>query len=121
MAIKINLRSFRCRNLDRNYFKRWLLRETPQEKMDIKLLQTFKKINMQSAMKVHDTSKGLVPAPSSSAIHTSPSGSNLRPESTFANVSQLLAAKFVDFHLLMNNHMFWSSVCLVYQITPYRI
>ncbi|CAF5006070.1 unnamed protein product, partial [Rotaria magnacalcarata] len=34
----------KCRNLDRNYFKRWLLRETPQEKMDIKLLQTFKKI-----------------------------------------------------------------------------
>ncbi|CAF1301854.1 unnamed protein product [Adineta ricciae] len=86
----------KCRNLDRNYFKRWLLRETPQEKMDIKLLQTFKKINMQSAMKVHDTSKGLVPAPSSSAIHTSVSGSNLRPESTFANFSQLLAANLPE-------------------------
>lgn len=96
------LRLFRCRNLDRNYFKRWLLRETPQEKMDIKLLQTFKKINMQSAMKVHDASKGLVPAPSSSAIHTSASGSNLRPEGTFANVSQLLAAKFVHCHMTID-------------------
>ena len=63
--------------------------------MDIKLLQTFKKINMQSAMKLHDTSKGLVPAPSTAAMHPSASGSNLRHESTFANVSQLLAAKFV--------------------------
>jgi len=86
----------KCRNLDRNYFKRWLLRETPQEKMDIKLLQTFKKINMQSAMKVHDTSKGLVPAPSSLAMHTSASASNLRPESTYANVSQLLAANYPE-------------------------
>ncbi|CAF3492449.1 unnamed protein product [Rotaria sordida] len=86
----------KCRNLDRNYFKRWLLRETPQEKMDIKLLQTFKKINMQSAMKVHDTSKGLVPTPSSTTIHTSPSGANLRPSSTFANFSQLLAANLPE-------------------------
>jgi len=64
--------------------------------MDIKLLQTFKKINMQSAMKVHDTSKGLVPAASSSNMHISASGSNLRHEGTFSNVSQLLAAKFVE-------------------------
>ncbi|CAF4008609.1 unnamed protein product [Rotaria magnacalcarata] len=86
----------KCRNLDRNYFKRWLLRETPQEKMDIKLLQTFKKINMQSAMKVHDTSKGLVPTPSSAAFHTSTSATNLRPSSTFANFSQLLAANLPE-------------------------
>jgi hypothetical protein len=85
--------SFRCRNLDRNYFKRWLLRETPQDKMDIKLLQTFKKINMQSAMKVHDASKGLVAVPSSSAMQTSPSGHHLRSETTFGNLSQLIAAK----------------------------
>jgi hypothetical protein len=93
--MKTNKILFRCRNLDRNYFKRWLLRETPQEKMDIKLLQTFKKINMQSAMKVHDTAKGLVPTASSSNMHPSASGSNLRPEATFSNVSQFLAAKFV--------------------------
>ena len=61
--------------------------------MDIKLLQTFKKINMQSAMKVHDASKGLVAVPSSSAMQMSPSANNFRPESTFANFSQLLAAK----------------------------
>ncbi len=54
---------------------------------------------MQSAMKVHDAAKGLVPTASSSAIHTSASASNLRPESTFANVSQLLAAKFVELYL----------------------
>ncbi|CAF4667134.1 unnamed protein product, partial [Rotaria sp. Silwood1] len=86
----------KCRNLDRNYFKRWLLRETPQEKMDIKLLQTFKKINMQAAMKVHDTSKGLVPTQSTAAMHISPSGNNLRPSNTFANFSQLLAANLPE-------------------------
>jgi hypothetical protein len=68
--------------------------------MDIKLLQTFKKINMQSAMKAHDASKGLVPAPSSSAIHTSASANNLRPDSTFANFSQLLAARFDELNLI---------------------
>ena len=86
---------FRIRNLDRLYFKRWLLRETPQDKMDIKLLQTFKKINMDSAMKIHNSSKGLVPAPSSAAIHTSASGNNLRPESTHANMAQFVGAGFV--------------------------
>lgn len=70
---------------------------------------------MQSAMKVHDASKGLVPAPSSSAIHTSASGNNLRPESTFANVSQLLAAKFVQFDLIMHDP-FPLFVCVVYLI-----
>ncbi len=92
--IYLKLIFFRCRNLDRNYFKRWLLRETPQEKMDIKLLQTFKKINTQSAMKVHDTSKGLVPA--SSTLPTSLSSNNLRSERRIGNVSELIAAKFVD-------------------------
>jgi hypothetical protein len=29
-------------------------------------------------------------------MHTSASGSNLRPESTYTNVSQFLAAKFVE-------------------------
>jgi hypothetical protein len=85
--------NFRIRNLDRNYFKPWLLREIPQEKMDIKLLQTFKKINMQSAMKVHDASKGLVPA--ASTLHTSASGNNLRADRKIGNVSELIAAKFV--------------------------
>jgi hypothetical protein len=86
--------------------------------MDIKLLQTFKKINMQSAMKVHDTSKGLVPAPSSSAIHISASGSNLRPESTFANVSQYLAAKFVELNFCF---LFYSIDFIVYRNKLYLI
>ncbi|CAF1077760.1 unnamed protein product, partial [Didymodactylos carnosus] len=77
----------KCRNLDRNYFKRWLLRETPQERMDIKLLQTFKKISTQSAMKVHDLSKGLVPA-----MHASQSAPALKPENAYTNMAHLLAA-----------------------------
>jgi hypothetical protein len=63
--------------------------------MDIKLLQTFKKINTQSAMKVHDTAKGLVPATASSTLPTSLSAINLKSERKIGNVSELLAAKFV--------------------------
>ena len=92
---------FRIRNLDRLYFKRWLLRESPQDKMDIKLLQTFKKINMDAAMKIHNTSKGLVPAASTAAMHTSASGSNLRPESTYANLAQFVGAGFVSRSLFL--------------------
>lgn len=88
---------FRIRNLDRLYFKRWLLRESPQDKMDIKLLHTFKKINMDAAMKIHNTSKGLVPAASTAAMHPSASGGNLRPESTYANLAQFVNAGFVCF------------------------
>ena len=58
--------------------------------MDIKLLQTFKRINMESAMKIHTSSKGLVPAPSNSAMHPSASGSNFRTENTYANLAQLV-------------------------------
>ena len=61
--------------------------------MDIKLLQTFKKINIQSAMKVHDASKGLVAVQSTPALPTSPSVNVLRSENTVTNFSQLFAAK----------------------------
>jgi hypothetical protein len=60
--------------------------------MDIKLLQTFKKINTESAMKVHDTAKGLVPA-AGSTLGTTLSSHNLRPERRVGNVSELLAEK----------------------------
>lgn len=87
----------RCRNLDRNYFKRWLLRETPGERLDIKLLQTFKRIDTHTAMKVHDAAKGLVPVPSTLTMQMSPSTANLRPENTFSNIAQLMAATY-DLH-----------------------
>ncbi len=91
--------SSRIRNLDRNYFKRWLLRETPQERMDIKLLQTFKKINTEAAMKVHDTAKGLVPAASAN-LRTSLSSNNLRTDRKIGNVSELLAEKLINYSIL---------------------
>ncbi|CAF0976003.1 unnamed protein product [Didymodactylos carnosus] len=40
--------------IDHNYFKKWLLREQPQEKLDIRLWQTFRNIDLQSAIKMHD-------------------------------------------------------------------
>jgi hypothetical protein len=63
--------------------------------MDIKLLQTFKRINMEAAMKVHTASKGLVPAASSSAMHSSASGSNLRSENLQINRAQFSGIGFV--------------------------
>jgi len=63
--------------------------------MDIKLLQTFKKIHTQSAMKVHDTSRGLVPASSSTNVNPLSSENNLRNDRKFGNVSELIAAKLV--------------------------
>lgn len=92
--IKINVYFFsRIRNLDRKYFKRWLLRESPVDKMDIKLLQTLKKINVNSVMRVHDASKGLVP--SSLALHPSSSDNHLKIDRRIANISELVAAKFI--------------------------
>ncbi len=109
-------RCFRCRNLDRNYFKRWLLRETPQEKMDIKLLHTFKKINTETAMRVHDSAKGLVPTAGSTLTATL-SSNNLRSERKAGNVSELLAAKWVDEISKLNFFFF----ILVYQNIQYLI
>jgi hypothetical protein len=62
--------------------------------MDIKLLQTFKKINTEAAMKVHDTAKGLVPAASAN-LRTSLSSNNLRTDRKIGNVSELLAEKLI--------------------------
>ena len=90
--------------------------------MDIKLLQTFKKINMQSAMKLHDSSKGLVPTASTSALHVSPSGNTLRHENTFSNFSQLIAAKLVEFYMLNLfdfNFFYYMNYLLASQNTPY--
>ena len=63
--------------------------------MDIKLLQTFKKINTDSAMRIHDTAKGLVPA--ASTLGTTYSSHSLRPDNRRAgNVAELLAEKYVN-------------------------
>jgi hypothetical protein len=77
--------------------------------MDIKLLQTFKKINTQSAMKVHDTSKGLVPA-ASSTLPTSVSSPTFKPERKVGNISELLAEKFVDLNVLLKFLFLLSSL-----------
>ncbi|CAF1101213.1 unnamed protein product [Adineta ricciae] len=88
----------RIRNFDRIYFKRWLLRDTPEIRMDIKLLQTFKKINTQSAMRVHDASRGLVPAAAAttSTADEPGSGNNLKSDRRFENISELIAANLPE-------------------------
>ena len=98
---------FRCRNLDRNYFKRWLLREKPEEKIDFKLLSTFKRINTESAMRIHNTSKGLVAAPSTLPTSSSPED-NSRSTKRRVNISELLATKFVHglIQLIIRNFCF---------------
>ena len=85
----------RCRNLDRNYFKRWLLRDTSQE-ADIKLLQALKKINTQSAMKVHGASKGLIPNVSALSMSKVTSDINLEVERSHDPISEHVATKLVE-------------------------
>lgn len=34
--------------------KKWLLREQPQEKLDLRLWQTFRNIDLQTAIKLHE-------------------------------------------------------------------
>ncbi|UJR27571.1 hypothetical protein I4U23_008852 [Adineta vaga] len=52
---------------DRNYIKKWLLREQPQEKLDQRLWQTFRNIDLQTAIKLHEEQ----PVNKSSAATTS--------------------------------------------------
>ncbi len=43
---------------DHNYIKKWLLREQPEEKHDIRLWQTFRNIDLQTAIKLHEETSG---------------------------------------------------------------
>ncbi|CAF4199707.1 unnamed protein product, partial [Rotaria magnacalcarata] len=86
----------KCRNLDRNYFKRFLLRETPEQTVDIKLLKEFKSINVRSAMRVHDTSKGLIPNSTSAAMQQSTPENAFRPERRGRHFSEIATAKFTQ-------------------------
>ncbi|CAF0800571.1 unnamed protein product [Rotaria sordida] len=43
---------------DHNYMKKWLLREQPQEKLDLRLWQTFRNIDLQTAIKLHEEVPG---------------------------------------------------------------
>jgi len=38
--------------------KKWLLREQPEEKHDIRLWQTFRNIDLQTAIKLHEETSG---------------------------------------------------------------
>ena len=38
--------------------KKWLLREQPQEKLDLRLWQTFRNIDLQTAIKLHEETSG---------------------------------------------------------------
>lgn len=38
--------------------KKWLLREQPQEKLDLRLWQTFRNIDLQTAIKLHEETAG---------------------------------------------------------------
>ncbi|CAF1449675.1 unnamed protein product [Adineta steineri] len=39
---------------DQNYIKKWLLREQPEEKLDLRLWQTFRNIDLNTAIKLHE-------------------------------------------------------------------
>ena len=43
---------------DHQYMKKWLLREQPEDKLDIRLWQTFRNIDLQTAIKLHEDKPG---------------------------------------------------------------
>ena len=48
----------RYNKFDHKYMKKWLLREEPEEKHDIRLWQTFRNIDLQTAIKLHEEKPG---------------------------------------------------------------
>lgn len=58
--------------------KKWLLREQPQEKLDIRLWQTFRNIDLQTAIKLHEERpSSKQPAGAITAITTAPNSPKL--------------------------------------------
>ncbi len=45
---------YRYNKFDHNFMKKWLLREQPEEKHDLRLWQTFRNIDLQTAIKLHE-------------------------------------------------------------------
>ena len=43
---------------DHHYIKKWLLREQPEEKHDLRLWQTFRNIDLQTAIRLHEETSG---------------------------------------------------------------
>ncbi len=52
----------RFHKFDHNYMRKWLLREQPEEKLDLRLWQTFRNIDLQTAIKLHEKQPGTTAA-----------------------------------------------------------
>ncbi|CAF3363966.1 unnamed protein product [Rotaria sp. Silwood1] len=78
---------------DHNYMKKWLLRDQPQEKLDLRLWQTFRNIDLQTAIKLHEGNPGIKQiitshSPKSQTLLAvvNPSTTNSRNESIVSNI-----------------------------------
>ncbi|CAF1186943.1 unnamed protein product [Adineta ricciae] len=92
---------------DHNYMKKWLLREQPQEKLDLRLWQTFRNIDLQTAIKLHEehpinksiaatTTTAATPAESSRALLAVVNPANTRK----ASIVPVIITKANDFAML---------------------
>ena len=85
--------------------KKWLLREQPEEKHDIRLWQTFRNIDLQTAIKLHEetsaaaTTKQTVTqqSPKLLAIVNPPNGKNRK--------ASIVPFMFVFFNRLIHNQI----------------
>jgi hypothetical protein len=93
---------FRYQKFDQKYIKKWLLREQPEEKLDIRLWQTFRNIDLQTAIKLHEetpATKQTVTqhSPKLLAIVNPPNGKNRK--------GSIVPFMFVFFNRLIHNRI----------------
>ena len=90
--------------------KKWLLREQPQEKLDLRLWQTFRNIDLQTAIKLHEehpvnksiaattTTTAVTPAESSRALLAVVNPANTRKASIVPVMFVLLSCFVIYTH-----------------------
>lgn len=95
--------------------KKWLLREQPEEKLDLRLWQTFRNIDLQTAIKLHEEQ------PAAKLMGTSQSQANLpvmssSNESERASVSSTTFVLFYLFYMKLFIILFIVKVNLMIQL-----
>ena len=96
--------------------KKWLLREEPEDKHDIRLWQTFRNIDLQTAIKLHEEKPG-AKAPATPQIHPADANTtmiNHSPE--MSRNSSIASVMFVDISSFSSLFYFLpTSLIIVYR------
>ncbi|CAF4686159.1 unnamed protein product, partial [Rotaria magnacalcarata] len=81
---------------DQNYMKKWLLREQPEEKLDLRLWQTFRNIDLQTAIKLHEEQPTVKPITTSQSQAQIPVIDFSPPSSRRTSISSIVINKHGD-------------------------